>query len=97
MTLEERTVRGPQKRQSKKSLKACLDYAKARLQTCGSFGGALKWSPLVALFEQALGLAPTPKMWVGKRDGTEKQFFDFTTVKMDGKGQVSMLMKTEKS
>jgi len=94
MTLAERTDKGPQKGQSKKSLEACLAFAKKMFQERGgSFGGMLRWAPLVAAFEQALGLTPTPKAWLTDKAMGKTQHFDFTAVKVDRKGQVSMNMK----
>lgn len=98
MTLAERTDKGPQKGQSKKSLEACLEaclaFAKKMFQEWGkSFGGMLRWAPLVAAFEQALGLTPTPKAWLTNTETGKTQHFDFTTVKVNPKGGVSMDMK----
>lgn len=100
MTKEEKLAklvdRGPRKGQSKKSLQECLEYAKRMFQERGgSFGGMLRWAPLVAAFEKALGLTPTPKAWLTDKTTGKTQNFDFQSVTVDGKGRVSMGMKKD--
>jgi len=100
MTNEEKLAklvdRGPKKGQSKKSLEECLAFAKRMFQERGrSFGGMLRWAPLVASFEKALGLEPTPSAWLTNKETGKTQHFDFTTVKVEPKGRVSMEMKKE--
>jgi len=94
VTIQEQTERGPQPKQSKKSLMNCLRFAKA--QQCLSFGGALKWLSLVALFEKSLGTTPTPKMWTANHDGTDKREMNFDSVAMVD-GHIEMKQRKRKS
>jgi hypothetical protein len=90
MTTEEKLAklvdRGPKKGQSKKSLEECLVFAKRMFQERGmTFGGMLRWAPLVAAFEKALGKPVTPTYTERHEDGTTRSF-DFNTVKITKKG-----------
>lgn len=99
MTKEEKLAemvdQGPRKGQSKKSLQECLAFAKRMFQERGgSWGGMMRWAPLVAAFEKALGLTPTPKAWLTDQKTGKTKHLDFTTVKVTSKG-VALEMKKD--
>lgn len=98
MTKEEKLAklvdRGPRKGQSKKSLEECLAFAKRMFQERGmTFGGMLRWAPLVAAFEKALGLPVTPNYTERHADGTTRSF-DFTTVELSSPGGLSSCLSS---